>query len=109
MLDVGPVQQGLSPAARAWPDCMVMFDKSGLVIDLNQAGESLLGYRRAEAVGRSLPELIIPEGEENHPLIVAIAGGPSPDPLKVARVRTRIRARDGRLFPAELTLAETLD
>jgi two-component system NtrC family sensor kinase len=110
MLDVGPIQQTLSPAAKAWPDCIIMFDKRGRVIDLNGAAERLLGYSRAEAVGRPVAQLIVPDPlSDSHPLAPAALAGSSDDPITVSRLRTEIRAADGRLFPAELTLAEAAD
>ena len=106
MLDVES-QQTLSPAARAWPDCIIMFDKAGRILDLNRAAEKLLVYSRAEAIGRTVVELIVPDGlAGSHPLLPAALTRAHGQPLSVSRLRTEIRAGDGRLFPAELTLAD---
>jgi two-component system nitrate/nitrite sensor histidine kinase NarX len=62
-----------SPAARdvltlredAWrrlfaeaPDAMVLFDQEGTILDVNEAGCALVGYRREELIGRSGPTLL---------------------------------------------------
>jgi DNA-binding response OmpR family regulator len=41
-------------------DAVVGMDANGLVIDWNQQAEATFGYRREEALGRRLAELIIP-------------------------------------------------
>src|SRR5215216_1687693 len=43
------------------PESFVAIDAGGFVIDWNAAAEATLGWSRAEAVGRVLAELIIPE------------------------------------------------
>ena len=42
-------------------DCIISMDASGKVIEFNPAAERVFGYTRAEAVGRELAALIIPE------------------------------------------------
>jgi PAS domain S-box-containing protein len=42
-------------------DCIITMDSSGNVIEFNPAAEHVFGYTRAEAVGRQLADLIIPE------------------------------------------------
>ncbi len=41
-------------------DCIITMDASGIVREFNPAAERVFGYRREEAVGRELAELIIP-------------------------------------------------
>src|SRR5215203_4039066 len=41
-------------------DCIIGMDDNGRVLEFNEAAESLFGYRREEALGRDLAELIIP-------------------------------------------------
>jgi PAS domain S-box-containing protein len=41
-------------------DCVVVIDGGGHVVEFNPAAEATFGYRRHEAVGRELAELIIP-------------------------------------------------
>jgi len=42
-------------------DCIVVIDEEGLVTDFNPAAEAVFGYPRAQAVGRCIAELIVPE------------------------------------------------
>jgi PAS domain S-box-containing protein len=41
-------------------DCIISMDHDGRVIEFNPAAERTFGYRRAEALGKELAELIIP-------------------------------------------------
>jgi PAS domain S-box-containing protein len=41
-------------------DCIVTMDAAGLVIEFNAAAERTFGYTKAEAIGRTLADLIIP-------------------------------------------------
>jgi PAS domain S-box-containing protein len=41
-------------------DCLVTMDHEGRVVDFNPAAERTFGYRRDEAIGRTVAELIIP-------------------------------------------------
>lgn len=42
-------------------DCIISMDADGQIIEFNPAAERVFGHTRAEAVGRELAELIIPE------------------------------------------------
>ncbi len=42
-------------------DCVITMDVSGIVREFNPAAEAAFGYSRAEAVGKELAELIVPE------------------------------------------------
>ncbi len=41
-------------------DCIFLMDAEGMVVEFNPAAEATFGYRRDEAVGRSIVELIVP-------------------------------------------------
>jgi two-component system CheB/CheR fusion protein len=48
-------------------DCIISMDSTGEIIEFNPAAERVFGYTRAEAVGRELAGLIIPEAlRERH-------------------------------------------
>src|ERR1700724_2470717 len=51
-------------------DCIITMDADGKVIEFNAAAERTFGYTKAEAIGRSLADLIIPP-----PLRAAHAAG----------------------------------
>src|SRR6266536_2899231 len=42
-------------------DCIITIDENGRVREFNPAAERVFGFSRAEAVGKELAELIIPE------------------------------------------------
>src|ERR1051326_1622032 len=41
-------------------DCIITMDANGHVVEFNPAAERVFGFRREEAVGKELAELIIP-------------------------------------------------
>lgn len=41
-------------------DCVIVMDSAGLVREFNPAAERTFGWTRAEAVGQTLAELIVP-------------------------------------------------
>src|SRR5207245_4039367 len=41
-------------------DCIITMDANGIVREFNPAAERVFGFRREEAVGKELAELIIP-------------------------------------------------
>ena len=48
-------------------DCIISMDATGQIIEFNPAAERVFGHTRAEAVGRDLADLIIPESfRERH-------------------------------------------
>lgn len=92
--------QGLINSAR---DAVVAMDDQGLVTDWNPAAESMLGWRRDEALGQRLSELIIPpalrEAHENG-FRARLAA-----PLGTNRlVEVQAQHRDGHLIDVELSL-----
>jgi len=48
-------------------DCIITMDSRGRVVEFNPAAERVFGFKRAEAVGKELAELIIPQSmRERH-------------------------------------------
>lgn len=48
-------------------DCVVTIDNAGTVVDWNPAAEATFGYSAADAIGREMSELIVPESlREQH-------------------------------------------
>jgi PAS domain S-box-containing protein len=43
------------------PDCVIVIDAKGKVVEFNPAAEAMFGYSREEAVGQELAELVVPE------------------------------------------------
>src|SRR5919106_873819 len=87
-------------------DAVVVADASGCVVEFNPAAERIFGYRRDEALGGALAELIVPPSlRERH--LRAFARFVETGEARVLGRRielTGMRA-DGSEFPAELALS----
>jgi PAS domain S-box-containing protein len=87
-------------------DCIIGMDAAGRVIEFNPAAEQCFGYRREEALGQSLAELIIPEryraahrqGLDRH-----LTTGQGP--YLGQQIELSARRADGSEFPAELAIS----
>ncbi len=86
-------------------DCIITMGHDGRVIDFNPAAQDTFGYRREDAVGRPLAELIIPpEYRELHRRALArFTATEEPTILNRRLELTGMRA-DGSTFPVELTV-----
>jgi PAS domain S-box-containing protein len=91
-------------------DAVIGMDDRGLVTGWNPRAEEIFGWKREEAVGRKLAELIIPPGlREEHArgLDRFLAGGDAP--LLGRRVEMRALRRDGTEVPCELSIIAVRD
>ncbi len=91
-------------------DAIITMDHEGKIADFNPAAEQTFGYRREEAVGQPLAELIIPERlRQRHyeGLARYLATGQS----RVLGQRIEMPAlhAEGREFPAELSISRIAD
>jgi len=83
----------------------IKIDFSGLIVDWNRQAESIFGWSRAEALGRSLADTVIPPAyREAHQkgLQQFLATGVGPvlnKPIELTALH-----RDGREFPVEMTI-----
>lgn len=93
-----------SASTEAALDCVITIDERSTVQEWNAASEATFGYRKEEALGRDLSELIIPpEHRARHRLGVEGLGTHGTSPLLDRRVEvTALNARGERL-PVELT------
>ncbi|MCC6678852.1 MAG: PAS domain S-box protein [Phycisphaerales bacterium] len=82
------------------PIACIVFDKDLRFLDINPAAESIFGYRRDEAVGRSAMDLIVPPSAHSYVemLISRLAAGD----MK-ANGHNQNCTRDGRLIECEWT------
>ena len=86
-------------------DCIVTMDGHGTVIEFNSAAARTFGYAKAQAIGRSLADLIIPpKYRERHHAGLAryLATGEGPLIGKLVEI-TAMRS-DGTEIPVELTI-----
>ena len=86
-------------------DCVITVDQRGRVVEFNPAAERTFGYRRAEALGREMAELIVPPALRARHLagfsrLLATGEGRWLD----RRVELTGMRADGSEFPVELTI-----
>ena len=86
-------------------DAYVSIDSYGTVTDWNTAAERLFGYPAAEAVGRAVADLILPERfRAAHAAGLARLHTGGPSTLAGQRVELCGRNRDGTEFPVEIMI-----
>jgi PAS domain S-box-containing protein len=86
-------------------DCVITIDAGGRIMEFNPAAERTFGYRRADVIGKSMPELIIPPAMRAHHAS-GFAGYLATGRTRILGHRgefTAMRA-DGSEFPVELTV-----
>ena len=88
-------------------DCILTTDAQGVVTEFNPAAERTFGYRRADALGRPLVELIIPPEHRQAYLerarrLIAI-GAPR---VLGKRLEMTAQRKDGSRFQAELAMSD---
>ena len=86
-------------------DAYIAMDTDGVVVAWNREAETTFGWPREEAIGRNLPELLLPERARGGRLLRQLASGRTR--LLKRRIETVVRSRDGRPLPVELTVWTT--
>jgi diguanylate cyclase (GGDEF)-like protein/PAS domain S-box-containing protein len=87
-------------------DCVIAIDGNSRVLEFNPAAERTFGYRAADALGRELPELIIPPASrERHRRALARGLASADWRLLEQRIELVAMRADGSEFPVELSLA----
>ncbi|MBQ5941495.1 EAL domain-containing protein [Massilia sp. AB1] len=89
-------------------DAYIAMDVKGTVVAWNREAEATFGWPREEAIGRNLPELLLP-ARPHRPragrLIRQLASGRTR--FLNRRIETMVRHRDGQQLPVELTVWTT--
>jgi PAS domain S-box-containing protein len=86
-------------------DCIISIDHAGRVIEFNPAAERTFGYRRAEAIGKELAELIIPPRlREQHRRGLARYLASGAGPILGKRIEMPAVRADGAEFSVELSV-----
>lgn len=86
-------------------DCILTMNEAGRIVEFNSSAERMFGYSRAEAVGGSMKEMMIPaalRAEHEQGLARYLATGE--ERLMRQRTRTTALRRNGETFPVELTV-----
>jgi PAS domain S-box-containing protein len=87
-------------------DCIITIDHEGKVLDFNPAAERLFGYRRADAIGREIADLIVPpSGRERYRRALSQLVTAGHSELAGRRVEVTAMRAGGREFPVELAVA----
>lgn len=86
-------------------DCIIAIDATGRVVEWNPAAEATFGYRRADAVGQLLAEMIVPyQFRERHNAGLRTWAATGEGPALNRRLEVTALRRDGSEFPAELVI-----
>jgi PAS domain S-box-containing protein len=91
-------------------DAVIWMDAAGRVAEFNPAAEAMFGFSRAEAIGRQLDDLIVPErmrAAHARGLARVLAGGASA--LIGSRLELEALHADGHEFPIELAISAMED
>jgi PAS domain S-box-containing protein len=87
-------------------DCVVVADADGRVVEFNPAAERTFGYTRAEALGRTLAELIVPPSlRDRHSRAFSRFVETGEQRLFGRRLELTGMRADGSEFPVELALS----
>jgi PAS domain S-box-containing protein len=87
-------------------DCIVTIDHRGNITDFNPAAERTFGYRRADAIGQSMAELIVPPALRQR-LHDGLAHHLASGEVRMLgqRIETTAMRADGSELPVELTIS----
>jgi diguanylate cyclase (GGDEF)-like protein/PAS domain S-box-containing protein len=87
-------------------DAYVAMDAKGRIIDWNERAETLFGWTRGEAIGRTVADTIIPpQFRELHVRGLERYIESGDGPVLGKRIELSALHRDGREFPVELSIA----
>jgi diguanylate cyclase (GGDEF)-like protein/PAS domain S-box-containing protein len=89
-------------------DCVITIDAEERILEFNPAAEGTFGYKREDAVGRAMPDLIIPAAlREAHHRGFARLLATGEGPILGKRLELSALRSDGTEFPIELTISAT--
>ena len=89
-------------------DAIITIDLKGRIVEFNPAAVRTFGYSRAEAIGKSMAELIIPAAwREAHARGLANYLSNGKGDVLGKRLELTAMRRDGSEFPCELTITQT--
>jgi two-component system, cell cycle sensor histidine kinase and response regulator CckA len=89
-------------------DCIISFDGDGRIVEFNPAAEHAFGYRKGEALGRDISELIVQQSvrdeqpRNGHDTLFSVT---NPGRALGRRIELVAVRSDGREFPAEVAVS----
>jgi PAS domain S-box-containing protein len=87
------------------PDAFITLDRDGCITTWNAAAERMFGWPAAEAVGKTMRELILPPEHADRHDSRRLALLESADPHATETFEVELVRRDGRRFPGEATVS----
>jgi PAS domain S-box-containing protein len=104
LVTVRASEQRIASIIEATQDAFIGIDLRGRICDWNSAAEKMLGWRRDEALGRSLGELVLPE-RKREPARLTLKRFHETGQIDILgqHIESAMLARDGREIPVELT------
>jgi PAS domain S-box-containing protein len=101
------MEQVNTEIVRSALDSFILADDKGMILDFNPAAEAMLGHERANAIGKSLSELIIPhEHRVAHEAGMARYLATGQKKMIGRRIQVEALAASGERVPVEVTLNE---
>jgi PAS domain S-box-containing protein len=98
-------EEGMRAILDSALDCIITMDHHGRVVEFNPAAVTTFGYRREEAIGQLLSELIIPPSlRERHQKGLARYLATGEAPVLGQRLELSAVRRDGSEFRVELAI-----
>ena len=79
----------------------MVIDEAGVVVSFNPAAETTFGYLAADAVGRSIADLIVPPDFVRHSSEISAISDVGDARWLGRRVEMEAMRADGTIFPAE--------
>jgi PAS domain S-box-containing protein len=98
-------EEGMRAVLESALDPIITIDNKGRIVAFNPAAEKSFGYRRSEAIGQFLADLIIPASlRERHRRGLSHYLATGEGPVLGKRVESTAMRRDGSEFPVELAI-----
>ncbi len=86
-------------------DSIVTVDGRGAIIDFNPTAQATFDYSHEEAVGRSFSELVVaPKWQKTFERLLYLSLAGAEQDASPQRIEMQAVARDGRIFPVELSI-----
>lgn len=91
-------------------NCIITADRQGRILEFNPAAERTFGYTRAEVIGRTIAEVIIPPSlRAAHLRGLEHYNATGEGPILRQRIEVVGMHRDGSEFPVEIAIVPTSD
>lgn len=86
-------------------DSIVTVDERGAIIDFNPTAEETFDYSHEEAVGRSFTDLVVaPKWQKTFERLLYLSLAGAEQGASLQRIEMQAVAREGRIFPVELSI-----